>query len=311
VVGDVVGKGIAAASAMAQLRNALRAFAQEGFKPSTIVNRVNRLARSAGFSFATLLYLVLDPQTGWCRFASAGHLPPLVVRPDGSAWFLEGGRSLPIGVADDTTYRQASFRLAQGWSVLLFTDGLIERRGESLELGLARLREVACRCGPEPQALLDGVAEGMLPEGRRADDVALLAVHPVAVASPPLRLRVPSDASQLVEVRAKLRRWLRTVGSANEEAEEIVLAASEACANAIEHPRAPREPFVEVEASAGERVVSLLIRDTGGWEVEGPAADRGRGLQIIERLMDRVERSESEDGTELRLVRVLRNGGPP
>ena len=311
VVGDVVGKGIAAASAMAQLRNALRAFAQEGYKPSTILNRVNRLARSAGFSFATLLYLVLDPDTGHCRFASAGHLPPLVVRSNGSAWFIEGGRSLPIGVADDTTYRQATLLLEPGWTVMLFTDGLIERRGESLEQGFARLQDVARRAGPEPELLLDAVVENMLPSGALADDIALLAARPVVVPVTSLRLRVPADAAQLGSVRHKVRGWLLTAGAERDVAEEIVLAASEACANAMEHPRSPREPFVEVEASAAEGVVSLLVRDSGRWRPLVPTAERGRGLRIMEELMDRVERSEGDAGTELRLVRRLGNGGAP
>lgn len=311
VVGDVVGKGIAAASAMAQLRNALRAFAQEGYKPSTILNRVNRLARAAGFSFATLLYLVLDPDTGRCRFASAGHLPPLVVRDDGSAWFVEGGRSLPIGVADDTAYRQATLSLAPGWTVLLFTDGLIERRGESLEQGFARLQDVARLSGPDPELLLDAVVESMLPGGALADDVALLAVRPVPVSAPSLCLRVPADAAQLASVRRRVRGWLLAAGTELDVTEEIVLATSEACANAMEHPRSPREPFVEVEASAAEGVVSLLVRDSGHWRPVVPTAERGRGLRIIEQLMDRVERSESDSGTELRLVRSLPNGRTP
>ena len=308
VVGDVVGKGIPAASAMAQLRNALRAFAQEGFKPSTILGRVNRLARSAGFSFATLIYLVLDPQTGWCRFASAGHLPPLVVRDDGRAWFVEGGRSLPIGVADDTVYRQTAVELEPGWTVLLFTDGLIERRGESLDEGLARLQELARQSGPWPDQLLAAVTEGMLPTEGPGDDVAMLALRPIAARPGPLWLRVPADPSELAHVRRRLRGWLRDVGTGAEEAEEIVVAASEACANAIEHPREPREPFVEVEASAEAGIVSLRVRDSGSWRPPTLAAERGRGLEIIRHLMDTVERAESDLGTEIRFARSIGNG---
>src|SRR6266511_1197437 len=154
VVGDVVGKGVQAASAMAQLRNALRVFALEGYKPSTVLSRVNRLARSTGFSFATLVYLVLDADAASCRFASAGHLPPLVIEEDGSAWFVEGGRSLPIGVADDTDYRQEGFAVPRGATILLYTDGLVERRNESLDEGLERLRTVAAQFigGPSPHA---------------------------------------------------------------------------------------------------------------------------------------------------------------
>jgi anti-sigma regulatory factor (Ser/Thr protein kinase) len=308
VVGDVVGKGIQAAAAMAQLRNALRVFALEGYKPATVLSRANRLARSTGFSFATLLYLVLDTDAATCRFASAGHLPPLVVEEGGSAWFVEGGRSLPIGVADDTEYRQEAFAVPSGATILLYTDGLVERRKESLDDGLERLRGVAARFGPEPEPLLETLIENMLPGGNPADDVALLAVHRLAVSSRSLRLRVPADPAELRVVRGRLRAWLASEGADREDAEEIVVAASEACANAIEHPRMPRQPFVEVEASAQNGVVSLVVRDFGRWRPAVATRNRGRGLAIIEALADHVERLESETGTELRFVRAVRNG---
>jgi len=310
VVGDVVGKGVQAASAMAQLRNALRVFALEGYKPSTVLSRVNRLARSTGFSFATLVYLVLDADAASCRFASAGHLPPLVVEEDGSAWFVEGGRSLPIGVADDTDYRQEGFAVPRGATILLYTDGLVERRNESLDEGLERLRTVAAQFAGGPEPMLETVIEEMVPGGKPADDVALLAVHRLAVSSRSLRLRVPADPAELRVVRERLRAWLASEGADREEAEEIVLATSEACANAIEHPRMPRKPFVEVEASAQNGVVSLLVRDFGRWRPAAAVRNRGRGLTIIEELVDHVERLESDSGTEVRFFRTVRHGHP-
>ena len=105
VVGDVVGKGVLAAAAMAQLRNALRVYAMDGAEPTTVLAKLNRLADTTGLSFATVLYAIVDTTTQTCRYASAGHPPPLLVRADGSAEYLEGGRSIPIGVHADVQYQ--------------------------------------------------------------------------------------------------------------------------------------------------------------------------------------------------------------
>ena len=89
---------------MAQLRNALRAFAYDQMKPSSTVARLNRLTEElAEPMFATVVYAVLDPDTGECRFTAAGHPPPLVVYPSGVAEYLAGGRGLPLGTGVDGT----------------------------------------------------------------------------------------------------------------------------------------------------------------------------------------------------------------
>jgi hypothetical protein len=139
VVGDVVGKGVQAAASMSQLRNAIRAFSVERLKPPSTLARLNRLANDVlDTAFATVVYLALDPATGVCRLASAGHPPPIVAYPDGRIELLEGGRGLPLGTGLAAKYRQATVELPAGTVILLYTDGLVERRGQSIDDGFER-----------------------------------------------------------------------------------------------------------------------------------------------------------------------------
>ena len=105
VIGDVVGRGVKAASSMGQLRNAVRAYLLEGYGPAQTLARVNRLLDSLGGGFATLACLVVDPLSGAIRYANAGHPPPLVVGPDGATRWLEDGLAPPIGAAQGVAYR--------------------------------------------------------------------------------------------------------------------------------------------------------------------------------------------------------------
>ena len=148
VVGDVVGKGVRAAATMGQLRNAIRAFSLDRLKPTTTLGRLSRLVEEViETSFATVVYAELDPETGVCRYASAGHPPPLVATLDGAVEYLEGGRGLPLGTGTSTSYRQAVAELPHGAVLVFYTDGLIERRGRSLDEGFERLR-AAVATGP-------------------------------------------------------------------------------------------------------------------------------------------------------------------
>ena len=114
-IGDVAGRGVQAAAVMAQLRNALRAYAFELHPPAAALERLNRLAWTHGQSvMATVIYLVFDPSSGLVRLANAGHLPPLLANLDGSTVYLEEGRSLPLGVQRATTYTDAEYRLPPG-----------------------------------------------------------------------------------------------------------------------------------------------------------------------------------------------------
>lgn len=302
VVGDVVGKGVLAAATMAQLRNALRVYALEGLRPSSVLTRMNELARAAGTAFATVLYVVLDLERRLCRYASAGHPPPLLLRNGWPAVFLEGGRSTPLGVGYETSFRQATAELKTGDVILLYTDGLVETRTSPLEEGMNKLREAVENAPEGLEDLLDFVGHE-LSLGARQDDVAIVALRPVEVPAEGLRFRLPAEPQSLAEMRRKLREWLEGNGVSAEQAQDVVVSCSEACANAIEHPLRPTEASFEVGATLRDGEVLLVVRDFGHWKEPGPNVERGLGLLLIENLMDGVEVLPREDGTEIRMHR--------
>ena len=140
-IGDVVGSGLEAAAKMARLQNALRVYAVDGLRPSVALERMNGFAReAAGRPTATALYGIVDPERSRLDLASAGHPPPLVIEPQGDAWFAEGPAGAPLGVARYPVYEETTIPLQPGTTVLLYTDGLIERPGVSLDEGLDWLR---------------------------------------------------------------------------------------------------------------------------------------------------------------------------
>jgi serine phosphatase RsbU (regulator of sigma subunit)/anti-sigma regulatory factor (Ser/Thr protein kinase) len=306
VVGDVVGKGVAAAATMAQLRNAMRAFSLDRMKPSSTIARLNRLAEAVvETAFATIVYVVVDPEARVARVTAAGHPPPLVLRPDGTATLVEGGRGLPLGAGPDTTYNHAVVDLPVGTVLLLYTDGLIERRGRPIDEGLEELRRAAADGPSEPEELVEHILERLVGEAERGDDIALLAVRLLAVAPSPLRLRVPSTTGSLDLVRDAVRTWLSGAPMQRGDANDVVLAVWEACANAIEHALDPREEFVEIRAELVDSRVRITVEDTGRWTPPSERDDRGLGLQLIRASMSSVDVEPGEAGTRVTFEKAL------
>lgn len=172
VVGDVVGRGVKGAAVMAAMRYATHAVAGQRTEPSAILGAVNRLEHIRG-EFVTMLCGNVDPVGRTISFASAGHPAPLLISPDG-AGFLAVCPGPPIGFLDGPTFPVARTTLPPGSVVVLFTDGLYERRGESIEVGLGRLRDAAEGLAGSVEDVLDALAEAMLGDGVR-DDTAMLA----------------------------------------------------------------------------------------------------------------------------------------
>ncbi len=303
-IGDVAGRGIQAASLMGQLRNALRAYAFEHHPPAAALEQLNRLAwRHDGVVMATLIYLVLDPASGHVRLASAGHLPPLKTGPDGETVYLEEGRSLPLGVARETLYTEAEYVLEPGSSLLLYTDGLIEKRSTPIDHGLEQLAR-SVRAAPRHD--LEALCESLLaPVSGAEDDVALLALRSVALAPERLELTLPAEPLELGSLRRALRRWLAECEASDSESYDIILACNEACANAIEHAYGPGDALVEINAALSGDEVAITVRDSGRWR-EARGDNRGRGLALMETLMDSVNIVTAADtGTQVSMTRAL------
>jgi serine phosphatase RsbU (regulator of sigma subunit)/anti-sigma regulatory factor (Ser/Thr protein kinase) len=303
VIGDVVGRGLAAAALMAQLRTALRAYAFDGHPPGAVVGRLNRLTGHLSAStMTTLSYVVVDPAAHSATIVSAGHLPPLVIGPDGRASYLPVESDVALGVARSARYREQSFELPEGATLALFTDGAVEVRGEPLEAGLERLRRIA----EEPdtvEELCDRLAGGALHDGEPSDDVAVLVAQLLPLGDR-LETRWPADPEALADVRHLLRRWLQRQGADPDETYDITVACQEACANAVEHAYAPGPAGFELEAERAEGAIYLTVRDRGHWR-DARGTHRGRGLPIMEALMDTVDIHHSPAGTAVRMCRAL------
>ena len=177
VVGDVVGRGIDAAATMGQLRSAVRALASTGLAPGPLLTHLDRFARRhAVGKMCTTLYAQLGLGSGQLRFASAGHPPPLVAPPGEEPRFAWGGRSTPLdAIRSDRPREESSEALPPGSLVLLYTDGLVERRSEPLDEGMERLRGVVAGSSAEPlPGLLDRLIREV-PDLEHADDICALA----------------------------------------------------------------------------------------------------------------------------------------
>jgi anti-sigma regulatory factor (Ser/Thr protein kinase) len=310
VMGDVAGKGLAAASMVGMLRSALRAYALEGHDAATVVERLNRLVWTEleESQMATLVYVTLDPADGTVRWVNAGHLPPLVVSASGSHEFLEGGRSVPLGVLPFPAFEEVSAVVNPGATLVLYTDGLVERPGAHIDDGLARLAEAVRSAPPAPDELCDRLLHSLVPEGGAQDDVALLALRNTPMADR-FSVELPPEPEALASMRALLRRWLRHAEGSEQEIAEITTACGEAATNAIEHADAGGGTPFEVAARLRGGGVDITVRDYGAWRQPGDG-DPGRGLSLMRALMDEVEVTPGPEGTTVRLRRRL-NGEEP
>ena len=304
-MGDVVGHGLSAASLMGQLRHAARAYALEGHSPPAVLDRLDRLVRSLpGAQMATLLYLVVDSDLRSVRFASAGHVPPLVIDPDGEPRFLEGAPNPPLGVFDNAGHEEIALELEPGSTIVLYTDGLVEERGVSIDAGLEALRQAARDPG-HPEELCDHLVDSMLSIHPAHDDVAVLALQALPARAEPLHLEVSTDPTRLRDVRRHLAGWLRRSGASEEDVEIAQIACHEACSNAIEHGYAFGEGSFTIEAHMENGKVVLEVSDSGTWidRPEGGLPHRGRGIALMEALMDAVQLSHDGAGTRVRMER--------
>jgi anti-sigma regulatory factor (Ser/Thr protein kinase) len=304
-MGDVVGRGIEAAARMAHLQSAVRAYALEGLRPSIILERMNGFVQELETrGTATLLLALVDPDAETVRLASAAHPPPLMVDPDGATSYAEGPAGNPLGASLFPSYEETVLAMPAGSSLVLYTDGLVERPDQTLDEGLGILAETGSLLPEDPDEACRALLDRLLLDGRAHDDVGLLVAR---LDAPPaaLDLVVPADPSSLVGVRRGLGRWLRASGVGDAEAYELQVACGEACANAIAHAYPPGEAHFAVRAERDKYELTIEVADYGAWRPPRGGTG-GRGLALIEQLTDSLEIDRGVAGTTVRMRRRMK-----
>jgi anti-sigma regulatory factor (Ser/Thr protein kinase) len=305
VIGDVAGHGILSAAVMGKIRMALRAYALEGQSPAEIMTRMNTLLRDVHEgAMATVWYGDFDSGARTLTFTNAGHVPPIVFGT-GRNDLLDNVHGPPIGAVEHCNYDEGHYLLNAGDTLLLYTDGLIERRGRSIDDSLATLRASV----PSQDANGEAVCDALLTTfatGESDDDIALLAIHVCSLAGRKLQLHRPATPSAIPETRHMMQAWLADNGVTQTDAFEILTAVSEACANVVTHAYGLTGGPIDVAATLTNNEVSIVIRDDGTWRTRRPAThdSRSRGLSIMHDLMDHVD-IETSRGTEVHMKRKL------
>ena len=306
-VGDVCGRGLAAAAAMGQLRSAWRALATlDHMSPAAILDALDRYVDGiSGGAFSTLTTVRIELASGRFDFACAGHPPPLVITPGNGAGYLPGGRSMPLGVPWQGEREDQRAELPAGATLMLYTDGLIERRGEPIDRGIQRLRDTAA--ARSEVSGLDDLAQALarLIPTAHDDDVAMLFLRVETTPVMFLR-RFSSDPQELAGLRHEMRRWLIAKNVESRWCDDLVLVCGEAASNAIEHGYLDSRGEVEVSMQVdADGVVIAHVRDHGRWRRPGSDPFRGRGLDLMRTLMDSVEVMTGEEGTTVSMNRAL------
>lgn len=313
-VGDVVGHGLDAAIVMGQLRSALTAYAGHATTTSETLTYLDDFARAVpGAESASIALARVDVWSHQIEYSLAGHPPPVLVSPTGKVELLDDAVGWPLAVRDDSTARpMAAKPFPPGAMVLLYSDGLIERRNESLDIGLDRLCRVVERNWNRPlSALCDAVTASLLAGRHRTDDAAVLALRSPGANADLFLCKVDATPAGLTQARTELRSWLADLGVDPDDTMAILIAIGEATMNAVEHAYGATGGLLRVEAAALGNVVECCVTDTGRWHDNASRTARGNGIPIMRELMEqvRVERRRTGTTVAMRYRLATRSAG--
>jgi len=304
VIGDVVGRGLQAAVVMGRLRSALRAFALEEDDPAEVLERLDSNVQHFEDSvMATVLYAIFEPSLDRVSLSTAGHLPPIIGRPGERSVLVNVPVDLPVGVSVGPPRRTTEIVLPPESMLFLYTDGLVERRGQSLDKGLDLLCD-AVR-DDDADAVCTTVLHQMIGPDGVGDDVAMLVARRRATSAiVPLNIVVPALPRTLADIRSTVRRWLNAAGAAPDAAADVLVAVGEACSNVVEHAYGPAGGTLTVHMELDDTTVVASVRDNGQWR---PARgdNRGRGTALIRACSDDMDVVAGVGGTTVTFRRHL------
>ncbi|MFE6855900.1 ATP-binding SpoIIE family protein phosphatase, partial [Streptomyces sp. NPDC057674] len=313
VVGDVVGHGLHAAATMGRLRTAVNNLAMLDLPPDELLTHLDEVVariddeqtaggREDAVIGATCLYAVYDPVTCRCQLARAGHLPAMLLRPDGTTDIPDTPVGPPLGLRG-LPFTTVEFDVPEGSQLVFYTDGLVESRTHDIDVGLERLRTVLSHPGRSPEETCRAVLRGMLPADS-ADDIALLVARTRAVPGDRIaEWNVPPDPSAVSASRAAATAQLRRWGL-----DDLVLGTelilSELVTNAIRHGGSP----IGVRLVYGRTLICQVADGSNTSPRVRLAADTdegGRGLFLVGQIAQRWGTRYTEAGkiiwTEQRL----------
>jgi len=298
VIGDVQGHDTHAATVMGQLRIVLRAYAAEGHTPATVMARASVFLHELDTDrFATCLYAEADLSTGVVQMVRAGHIDPLV-RDDAGCRRVAVDGGLPLGLSAEfggLDYPVCTMELDPGQTLILCTDGLVERPGADLDDGVSSVCASVASGPDDVEALADELI-GMSELRGGDDDVALLILRRRALAErqPVALVRQhvpPNDPEALVLARHAIRAGARSLG-AGMRADDIELVADELITNALQHTEGPAVVTLRMLSGPGRRL-RVEVEDPSSAlprrRADRPAGEQGvsgRGLLLVDHLAD-------------------------
>ncbi|MGK4585091.1 SpoIIE family protein phosphatase [Kitasatospora sp. HPMI-4] len=294
VVGDVMGHGIRAAATMGQLRTVARTLATLDMPPEQVLTRLDETAMGIGEGqFATCICMVYDPVERSCTAASAGHLPPVLVSPDGAARTVAVPPGVPLGVGG-VAFESTEFTLPEGGLVALYTDGLVERRGRDIDDGIGLLSRIIAGHGRTLEESCDAVLTALVTDGTD-DDIAMIMARALPVpadriATLPLEGDGPLPARARRFTRATLQAW--GLSALTDFAELMV---SELVTNALLHADAPRRLRL-----FRDRTLTVEVADSGGTpprvRTSAEEDEGGRGMHLVSELCHRWGTRPTKNG---------------
>jgi serine phosphatase RsbU (regulator of sigma subunit)/anti-sigma regulatory factor (Ser/Thr protein kinase) len=308
-VGDALGHGLGAATVMGQLRSALAACALTAESPARALDVLDQYATDLpGATSTTVVYAVVNVVDRWLEYSSAGHPYPLYVSPDGEARFLEGAQGLPLCCGGSFERVTQRIPFPAGSTIILYSDGLIERRRESLAVGLERLKEtVLARWRLPIEILADEIVKTLFADSARTDDVAVLVLRSPVKSHDVFLTKRPARPVELAPLRAELGEWLEQHITDRVQINAVLTTVGEAAANAIDHAYSDqRDPLMRVEATRIDDELILNVTDTGRWKSPVPTPARGRGIAMMDALADDVTIDRRPSGTSVTLRHTLR-----